>query len=99
MTLMDKFELVRHAVEFFFYLITGPLVTIFVWKRVTRRRDSEAYLLEMQKQMLKLAEANPVGFRRSIAPLVATLDSNLGLDAGPNESGSASLPTDSRSER
>lgn len=75
MTLSDKFDLVRHLLEAFFYLVTGPLVTIFAAKKLFGRKKVRA--TDLQTQLLQLAQSDTIIFKQHIVPLVNQLDKEL----------------------
>jgi hypothetical protein len=72
MTLSDKFDLIRHVLEAFFYLVTGPLVTIFAAKKLFGRKKVIAS--DLQMQLLQLAQNDTANFKQHIVPLVNQLD-------------------------
>ncbi len=71
------FDLVRHGLEFFFYLITGPLVTVFAFKKIIEKRDPNLQMVELQKKLLRLSQNNSDGFKKNMVPFVNELDSRL----------------------
>lgn len=75
MTLSDKFDLVRHLLEAFFYVVTGPLVTIFAIKKLFGRKKVRA--TDLQMQLLQLAQSDTIIFKQHIVPLVNQLDKEL----------------------
>lgn len=77
MTWVEKFDLVRHFFEFFFYLVTGPLVTVAAVKKLTQKKDPKTQLLELQKSLLRLAKDHTSIFKEGIVPFVDKLDSQL----------------------
>lgn len=52
------FDFARHVLEFFFYFITGPLVTIFAYKKLTGRKDTKIKLLELENKVIELEHKN-----------------------------------------
>ncbi len=58
MTWINIFDLVRHIFEFFFYLITGPLVTFFAVKKLTQKKDTKTQILELQRKIYELERVN-----------------------------------------
>lgn len=61
MTWLNIFDLVRHIFEFFFYLITGPLVTYFAVKKLTQKKDTKTQILELQSKIAELERASMQG--------------------------------------
>jgi len=59
MTLAEIFDVVRHVVELFFYLITGPLVTVFVARQWKRQRRIDQQMIELHRRLADLAAKNP----------------------------------------
>jgi hypothetical protein len=53
----DIFDLVRHVVELFFYLVTGPLATLFIVKQLKRQRRIDQQLLDFQQRLAELSSA------------------------------------------
>lgn len=72
------FDFVRHLFEFFFFLIAGPLVSFFAYKKATYVKSEETQLLELQKSLLELALRNQDAFKNKIIPLISGLDVNGG---------------------
>jgi hypothetical protein len=77
MTWGDKFDIVRHIFEFFFYLITGPLMAIFAFKKIKQGRDQKREMFELQKRLLEMAQSDKHFFKENIVPLVKNLDSKI----------------------
>jgi len=69
------FDVVRHLLEFFFFLITGPLVTIFAIKKIKQSKDAGYQTLDLAKKIIKLKQENPLLFKEHIVPLVKEFDS------------------------
>lgn len=50
---------IRHpqaSLEFFFYLVTGPLVTLFAVKKLMRKKDKRDQILELQRRIAELEQ-------------------------------------------
>jgi hypothetical protein len=84
------FDFIRHLFEFLFYLITGPLVGLFAYRKVVQSRNADMQIFELQKDLFELATRDQRAFREKILPLVAGLDatgkSDLSLSEGSTSS-------------
>lgn len=54
MSAIEIFDVIRHIFEFFFYLVTGPLVTFFAVKKITQKKDTKTQILELQRKIFEL---------------------------------------------
>jgi len=54
MKYIEIFDFLRHALEFFFFLITGPLVTAAAVKKIRQRKDLKQQVLELQEKVVQL---------------------------------------------
>jgi len=59
MTFAEAFDLVRHVLEFLFYVIAGPLLSIFAAKQLLWQRRLDQQLLELQRHLNELASHEP----------------------------------------
>jgi hypothetical protein len=78
MTWAEIFDLVRHVVELLFYVIAGPLLSIFAVKQIRRQRRMDEQLLELQRRLEALARGDDdrslPDERRRVPQLEAPLD-------------------------
>lgn len=54
MKYIEIFDFIRHLLEFFFFLVTGPLVTAAAVKKMKQRKDLKHQLLELQEKVVQL---------------------------------------------
>lgn len=54
MTWADIFDLVRHVAELIFYVVTGPLLSIFALKQLRRQRRLDHQLFEIEQRLREL---------------------------------------------
>lgn len=81
MTIMDKVDIVRHLFELIFYVITGPLVTIFAIKKFKQARSRKYQILNLQRKLLEMSQKDNVAFKNAILPLIEKLDSGAKSDS------------------
>mgnify|MGYP003409854561 CR=1 FL=1 len=54
MKYIQIFDFVRHLLEFFFFVVTGPLVTAVAVKKIRQRKDLKQQVLELQERVVQL---------------------------------------------
>ncbi len=54
MKYIEIFDFVRHLLEFFFFVVTGPLVTAVAVKKIRQRKDLKQQVLELQERVVQL---------------------------------------------
>jgi hypothetical protein len=90
MTWTDKFDLLRHILELFFYLVTGPLAAALTirWVRRSARERREA--LMSLEQLARLAQQQPKYFQNAVVPFVRALECAVEATS-PAQMGSGSM--------
>jgi len=81
------FDVLRHIPEIFFFLVAGPLVAIFAYKKNREGQNPRIKVLTLQKKLLEVAEFHPNLFKEHVVPMVGKLDSKTKVDRVylPNE--------------
>lgn len=68
MTWVIGFDILRHVVEFIFYIITGPLLAIFTIKYLKRQRRVDRQLDEVLRRLDRLQRHGVVSLPQDIIP-------------------------------
>ncbi len=68
MKYIEIFDFLRHALEFFFFLITGPLVTAAAVKKMKQRKETKNKILELEEKIKYLEEQNRKSLSDGVKP-------------------------------
>jgi hypothetical protein len=77
MTWAAGFDLFRHILETFFYLVAGPLAAALTIRWVRRSSRERRDLLLLPEQLARAAREQPLYFQSAVVPVVKTLERAL----------------------